>query len=343
MALNLFMLDQASRRAWRLGKSEEVRIYYLAYANTAGHTKLRKLGQQSGAAAAFAGEPARGALIEHAGADKTTLARLSSLLEQSEGEEGEEENGVLQLSGEQEVAEEEAVLKAVFTRRAEELHKALQRGREWLGGIKDDLAERLAALATCSSAMVSVWAECPMPRMLSVPKVHPATRGEVELTEQNDEQHPESVITFPAGTVSIIDAAESHGQPFEEVPMPLTEVAASTATVGSRAEVIFGRSEHIALARVRNRPRLHRGYRETPRRRIPITEREIPSLVEEQAVGEDEQHQYVQMPSLWDMLVAPTSQSRTTAQTYFTGSSLDQRPPCNHCCGNVRRYNLSAK
>ena len=86
MALNLFMLDQASRRAWRLGKREEVRIYYLAYANTAGHTKLRKLGQQSGAAAAFAGEPARGALIEHAGADKTTLARLSSLLEQSESE-----------------------------------------------------------------------------------------------------------------------------------------------------------------------------------------------------------------------------------------------------------------
>jgi hypothetical protein len=29
MALNLFMLDQASRRAWRLGKREEVRIYYV--------------------------------------------------------------------------------------------------------------------------------------------------------------------------------------------------------------------------------------------------------------------------------------------------------------------------
>src|SRR5437667_8609907 len=110
MALNLFMLDQASRRAWRLGKREEVRVYYMAYANTAGHTKLRKLGQQSGAAAAFAGEPARGALIEHAGADKTTLARLSSLLEQSDGEDGDEENGVVLLSGEAEVAEEEAVL-----------------------------------------------------------------------------------------------------------------------------------------------------------------------------------------------------------------------------------------
>ena len=100
MALNLFMLDQASRRAWRLGKREEVRIYYLAYANTAGHTKLRKLGQQSGAAAAFAGEPARGALIEHAGADKTTLARLSSLLEQSEGEDDGEEEIPVVLSDE---------------------------------------------------------------------------------------------------------------------------------------------------------------------------------------------------------------------------------------------------
>src|SRR5260370_36847316 len=163
MALTRFTLDQASRRAWRLGKCEEVRIYYLAYANTAGHTKLRKLGQQSGAAAAFAGEPARGALIELAGADKTTLARLSSLLEQSDGEDGDEENGVVLLSGEAEVAEEEAVLKAVFAKRAEELRKALVRGREWLGGVKDDLAERLAALPSCSTARVSVWAERPLP------------------------------------------------------------------------------------------------------------------------------------------------------------------------------------
>jgi hypothetical protein len=133
MALNLFMLDQASRRAWRLGKREEVRIYYMAYANTAGHTKLRKLGQQSGAAAAFAGEPARGALIAHAGADKTTLARLSSLLEQREDEDDNEESQVI-LAGEGEVAEEEAMLKAVFARRAEELRSALARGREWLGG-----------------------------------------------------------------------------------------------------------------------------------------------------------------------------------------------------------------
>jgi Uncharacterised methyltransferase family (DUF6094) len=135
MPMNLFMLDQASRRAWRLGKQEEVRIYYLVYAGTAGHYKLRKLGSQSGAAAAFAGEPARGALIEHAGADKTTLARLSHSLESME----EEAPFFTQPEDETEA------LKAAFARRGEELQQALKRGRQWIG-VVDTLPERLAAL-----------------------------------------------------------------------------------------------------------------------------------------------------------------------------------------------------
>jgi len=135
MPMNLFMLDQASRRAWRLGKQEEVRIYYLVYAGTAGHYKLRKLGSQSGAAAAFAGEPARGALIEHAGADKTTLARLSHSLESMD----EEAPFFAQPEDETEA------LKAAFARRGEELQQALKRGRQWIG-VVDTLPERLAAI-----------------------------------------------------------------------------------------------------------------------------------------------------------------------------------------------------
>ncbi len=323
MALNLFMLDQASRRAWRLGKREEVRVYYLAYANTAGHTKLRKLGQQSGAAAAFAGEPARGALIEHAGADKTTLARLSSLLEQSEGEEGDDgENGVVLLSGEEEVAEEEAVLKAVFAKRAEELRKALVRGREWLGGIKDDLAERLAALASCPTAMVSVWAERPLPLALSVPRERQVAQVVVELPERKDQQQPEPVITLPTITVPMPAAAAF--TPLLPVPEP---EPTPSLTVGSRAEVVFGRSEHIALARVRSRPRRPGGYRETPRRCIPVSERDIPSLVEGEVAGANEQCHQVLMPSLWDQLVAPTSQASTATSTLFAVSSHDQHAP----------------
>jgi hypothetical protein len=104
-------------------------------------------------------------------------------------------------------------------------------------------------------------------------------------------------------------------------------VTAIPTAVGSRAEVIFGRSEHIALVRVRNRSRRQGGYREMPRRRIPIAERDIPSLVEDGMAGASEQGQQVQMPSLWDLLVAPTSQASTTAQNRFAASSLDQQTP----------------
>jgi hypothetical protein len=309
MALNLFMLDQASRRAWRLGKREEVRIYYMAYANTAGHTKLRKLGQQSGAAAAFAGEPARGALIEHAGADKTTLARLSSLLEQ--GEEDEEDQPSARLSGVYEVAEEQAALKAVFARRAEELCQALLRGRAWLGGVRDDLAERLTALSTCPTASVSVWAERPHPLALRIPK-------ERHAAEQTDEQR-ELVIPHPVVASPVIALTPLSALPVPLAVPPPTVVAVPelphvpATAVGSRAQVVFGRQEHIALTSRRTQK-----CRVAPRRRLPISERDIPSLGDDQAAGAEEQRTSVALPSLWDLLVAPTSEAVASTQMFVT-------------------------
>ncbi|HXH22599.1 MAG TPA: hypothetical protein VNN10_11250, partial [Dehalococcoidia bacterium] len=121
MAMNLFHLDQASRRAWRLGKREKVRLYYLVYRHTVAHKKLHKLGSQSGAASLFAGDTPDGALAKSTGADKTTLAQLSSGLEETEED-----------------------LKAAFDRRGKELAEALKKGREWIGVI-DTLPERLRA------------------------------------------------------------------------------------------------------------------------------------------------------------------------------------------------------
>ena len=318
MALNLFMLDQASRRAWRLGKREEVRIYYLAYANTAGHSKLRKLGQQSGAAAAFAGEPARGALIEHAGADKTTLARLSSLLEQGEGEDGEgdeEECAPLVLASQHEVAEEEAALKAVFARRAEELRKALVRGREWLGGLKDDLEERLAEGASCPTATVSVWTEHPRPLALSVQRMRPAAQAGAVQPQRTDEcqRKPEimrSAVTAPVLAAATPSLPEDMAASTTPVPAPVPEQqSAPLLAVGSRAAVVFGHSESLALVRLRRRARRSQGSGDTPRRRLPVTERDIPSLVDDAATAtcmDEEQCPQVSMPSLWDLLVSPT-------------------------------------
>jgi hypothetical protein len=69
MAQHLILLTQASQRAWRLGKHEEVRIFYLAYAGTVSHDKLKQLASQGGAAALFSGNAPQGGLAEHVGAD----------------------------------------------------------------------------------------------------------------------------------------------------------------------------------------------------------------------------------------------------------------------------------
>jgi hypothetical protein len=114
---NLFTLDQASRRIWRLNKCEPVRLYYLAYAGTAGHRKLRKLASMSGAAALFAGQTPDGQLIRSVGAHTTTLARMSAELDEQDD------------------------LRAAFARRGEELAA----GRQWIG-VTDTLPERLRAM-----------------------------------------------------------------------------------------------------------------------------------------------------------------------------------------------------
>jgi hypothetical protein len=319
MALNLFMLDQASRRAWRLGKREEVRIYYLAYANTAGHHKLRKLGQQSGAAAAFAGEPARGALIEHAGADKSTLARLSSLLEQSTGEHvGEDVESVpVLLSGEAEVAQEEETLKAVFRQRADELRAALVRGREWLGGISDQLEARLAPLMTGPDAAVSVWSERPVARAVSVSRMAQSQVAGVDSKQpqRDNEQAGDAVMMLPTRTVPVAPVPATQVLTHDQVPsvVPAATVPAPTPepmkvpalpTVGSRAEVVFGRSEHIALTRSRGRAGRRQGYGESVKRRIPVAVRDIPSLDDGGLTAQDgdDASVLVSVPSLWDLL-----------------------------------------
>ena len=74
------MLTQASQRAWRLGKQEEVRIFYLAYAGTVSHDKLKQLASQGGAAALFSGNAPRGGLAEHVGADQGALAQIAQKL-----------------------------------------------------------------------------------------------------------------------------------------------------------------------------------------------------------------------------------------------------------------------
>jgi hypothetical protein len=58
-----------------------------------------------------------------------------------------------------------------------------------------------------------------------------------------------------------------------------------------------------------------------------VSERDIPSLVKDEVTGADEQCRQVRMPSLWDQLVAPTSQASTATSTLFAVSSHVQHTP----------------
>lgn len=127
MAKNLFYLDQASRRSWRLGQDTEVRLYYMAYAGTTAHRKLVNLGTKSGAADLFAGNTPDSKLAQFAGADQTTLAKLSHGIGTTDG-----------------ISTTDGDLVEAFKRRSDELAAKLRAGRRFMG-VEDTLPERLAA------------------------------------------------------------------------------------------------------------------------------------------------------------------------------------------------------
>lgn len=315
LAMNLFLLDQASRRAWRLGKQEEVRIYYLVYAGTSGHRKLRKLGNQSGAAAAFAGEPARGALIEHAGADKTTLARLAafvdaqqSLVEAANDEEEEEDLFPLRYS-----EEEAQQLKDAFARRAAEEREALKRGRQWLGGVSDTLPQRLPAFFA-DAHRPSVWKAPHTPRLVSPPNV-PHLLSETVLEEKAARGVPESEIpvltpdeaakdrleaepAVPAATAPQVEKQRPQKIGKGQQQRPQERKASGTRTVTPAAmpdvigKLIFGNEEQIALLRRSRRPRKPASLKH-PRRTSPV---EVCTI----AAATDASEPQVLPLSLWD-------------------------------------------
>jgi hypothetical protein len=120
MAQHLILLTQASQRAWQLGKQEEVRIFYLAYAGTVSHDKLKQLASQGGAAALFSGNAPQGGLAEHVGADQGALAQITQKLDAASD------------------------LSVAFARRHAELTSAIAAGRDWLGIDYDSLPDRIA-------------------------------------------------------------------------------------------------------------------------------------------------------------------------------------------------------
>jgi Uncharacterised methyltransferase family (DUF6094) len=289
MALNLFMLEQASRRAWRLGKREEVRIYYMAYAGTAGHQKMRKLGGQSGAAASFAGEPARGALIEEAGADRTTLARFSATVEAellTDDEVGEQDQQALV-----EVTDEDE-LKAAFSRRAKEEQEVLKRGRTWIGAT-DTLAERLPTFFTGSQPSIWKW-RAQRQQVRVIPASAPE---ETTISVVPGEETEAAATTAPFivdGTAEHDGASSSSPVPTPSVPEVPKEKRVTSLNASSHKEakhqerekrleqslstLVFGNADHIQL--IRKRPSKAKTKR-VKQPRVQVEVKDIPAMVAE--------------------------------------------------------------
>lgn len=272
-SMNLFMYLQASQRAWRLGADDEVRIYLPFYAGTAAHTKMRKLGGQSGAAAAFAGEPAKGELIKRMGADQTTLARLSASLED------ESIFGELDLDHEEsDVGDDLAQIEAAFARRNDELADALKEGRQWLG-VRDQLPARLAALMAMRHP--DLWSFFPSINILVDENIIvPGTLQSVEETPVS-ETLEQAMPALPPSTgmeVQHVPNQEVSRSAVSQVPHETAFQHIPTSTslpVPPRMpELLFGDEEAIRLAR---KQRGKRPRRTLPRLKNPTIVKEIPA------------------------------------------------------------------
>jgi hypothetical protein len=169
LARNRFALEQASQRAWRLGRAlgadgqlRAVNIFFLAYAGSAAHKKLRKLASENGAAQLFAGQHPDGALSAWAGMTRHPIARLSASL-----------------------SEQQRSLEQAFARRAAELQLQLARGRAWVG-MDDTLAERLDAVWQHPIDARDLWGR-PLDAALSATEVlHRARLGSRALISFGD-------------------------------------------------------------------------------------------------------------------------------------------------------------
>ncbi len=74
---SLYTLMQAARRSWRLGQTQPVQVYWLAYANTMEHRAIALIGRKVAAASLVYGDEAVAALAQSAGVEQSLLHQLA--------------------------------------------------------------------------------------------------------------------------------------------------------------------------------------------------------------------------------------------------------------------------
>jgi len=74
---SIYLIQQASRRSWRLGQTEPVEVYFAVYADTIENRALAHLGAKVSAAKLLYGDDVAGALVDQAGAGGNFLEELA--------------------------------------------------------------------------------------------------------------------------------------------------------------------------------------------------------------------------------------------------------------------------
>ena len=74
---SVYLIQQASRRTWRLGQTEPVHIYFAVYDHTMEHRAVAHVGKKVAAAQLLYGDDVAGALVEQAGVGGSFLEELA--------------------------------------------------------------------------------------------------------------------------------------------------------------------------------------------------------------------------------------------------------------------------
>lgn len=77
IAYSVYLVQQASRRTWRLGQTQPVEVYFPVYAGTMEHQAIAHVGRKVAAAQLLYGDDIAGALVRTAGAGAGFLASLA--------------------------------------------------------------------------------------------------------------------------------------------------------------------------------------------------------------------------------------------------------------------------
>ncbi|MEP7198542.1 MAG: hypothetical protein ABI874_01880 [Chloroflexota bacterium] len=76
ISYSLYLVYQASRRAWRLGQTEPVKVYYPIYKNAMEHRAVARVGQKLAAAQLLYGNDVVGGLVSEGNAGRGLLEEL---------------------------------------------------------------------------------------------------------------------------------------------------------------------------------------------------------------------------------------------------------------------------